>query len=224
MSEATPTVLITAGPTREYLDPVRFLSNPSTGRMGYALARAAGARGAEVILVSGPVKLRPPQGVKLVKVVSSAEMYREVMRHYTKADIVIMAAAVADYRPAGRARGKIKKDADEKVLRLVRTRDILTSLGRRKEGRVLVGFAAETGRIESNAKRKLRKKNLDCIVANDVSRPESGFESHTNEVVVLYRDGRREQFPLMSKEQLARRLVTRCFALHTGRGNYSATP
>lgn len=208
--------LVTAGPTREYLDPVRFFSNPSSGKMGYALARAALRIGARVTLVSGPVALRAPAGARLVRVVSAEEMRRAVRRFSRGADVIVMAAAVADYRPARRLPRKMKKGAAALSVRMVRTRDILAELGRKKSGGILVGFAAETGRPVPEAERKLREKRLDLIVANDVSRPGTGFASDFNEAFLIDRLGRRERVPRMTKEALARMIVRRCMEMRTG--------
>jgi phosphopantothenoylcysteine decarboxylase/phosphopantothenate--cysteine ligase len=206
-----PVFLITAGPTREYLDPVRFFSNPSTGRMGYALARAARDRGAEVILVSGPVALRAPGGVRLVRVESANEMCREVMRR--RADIIIMAAAVADYRPAKRLSRKVKKGSRQINVPMVRTGDILAELGRKKGNGILVGFAAETGAPVREASRKLGEKNLDMIVANDISRQGAGFASDYNRAVIIDRVRNVTRLPRMRKDALARIIVRRCLDL-----------
>ncbi|MDD5557682.1 MAG: phosphopantothenoylcysteine decarboxylase [bacterium] len=208
-----PSFLVTAGPTREHLDPVRFLSNPSTGRMGFALARAARDAGARVTLVAGPVSLRPPAGVGLVRVRSAEEMRREVMRRYRDADVVIMAAAVSDYRPRRRLGRKMKKGAPSLAVPMVRTADILAGLGRRKGGRILVGFAAETGDPAAGARRKLREKNLDLVVGNDVSRGDAGFGSDRNRAVLVSRDGPVGRLPLMRKERLAAIIVRRCLAM-----------
>ncbi len=199
--------LITAGPTREFLDPIRYLSNRSSGKMGYALARAARRYG-HVTLVSGPVALKPPAGIALVPVTTAAEMAREVFRRYRQADVVIMAAAVCDFRPRKVAGRKIKKQSFDGVLELVPTTDILAELGRRKRRQVLVGFAAETDKLERNAVEKLRRKNLDLIVANDAR----AFEADTNRVLILGRD-RRERLPEMSKAKLAREIVKRALKL-----------
>ena len=208
-----PVFLITAGPTREYLDPVRFFSNPSTGRMGYALARAARDRGAEVILVSGPVALRAPGGVRLVRVESANEMRREVLRWCGRADVVIMAAAVADYRPAKRLSRKMKKGSRQINVPMARTGDILAELGRKKGNGILVGFAAETGAPVREASRKLREKNLDMIVANDISRPGAGFASDYNRAVIIDRVRNVTRLPRMRKDALARIIVRRCLGL-----------
>jgi phosphopantothenoylcysteine decarboxylase/phosphopantothenate--cysteine ligase len=211
---------VTAGPTREALDPARFLSNPSTGKMGYALAAEAVARGGEVTLVSGPTHLAPPPGVNLVRVTTAEEMFRAALNQAPGADLVLKAAAVADYRPEERARCKIKKEtlrrralkergADRAVLlRLLPTPDILEELGRRKRpGQVLVGFAAETGDLASNALRKLRKKNLDLVVANRIGQEGEGFEADTNRALVIDRNGRKIDLPKMSKEAMAVRIL-----------------
>jgi phosphopantothenoylcysteine decarboxylase/phosphopantothenate--cysteine ligase len=200
--------LITAGPTREPLDPVRFLSNRSSGRMGYALAAAAARAGCRVVLVSGPVALRPPRGARVLRVETAEEMRRATLREARGAGLVIMAAAVADYRPAAPSRRKIKKGAARQVLRLERTPDILAELGRRKRrGQLLVGFAAETHDLLRHAREKLARKNLDFLVANPVGRPGSGFESPFNRATLLSRGGAELAFPRQRKEALARRLV-----------------
>lgn len=204
------TFLITAGPTREYLDPVRFFSNPSSGRMGYSLARVALDRNAEVVLVTGPVDLRPPRKAKLIRVESAGEMYAAVMREYPRADVVIMAAAVADYRPKRRLTGKMKKREGDLTVKMSRTRDILAALGKRDGRHFIVGFAAETGNILKEARRKLTEKNVDMVVGNDVSRPDAGFGSDFNRGVIVERDGSAHRFPLMRKEELARLIIRRC--------------
>jgi phosphopantothenoylcysteine decarboxylase/phosphopantothenate--cysteine ligase len=190
-------VLITAGPTREALDPVRFLSNPSSGRMGFALAEAARDRGARVTLIAGPTEVQPPAGVTCVRIVSAQELQQAVDRSLDGARAVVMAAAVSDQRPAQAAPQKVKKKDEEETLRLVRTPDILALLGARYAGEarppVLVGFAAETERVEEHAREKLQRKNLDLIVANDVSAAGAGFASETNRVLVLDRDGGRAE-------------------------------
>lgn len=200
------TVLITAGPTREPLDPVRFISNYSSGRMGYALAHAARERGARVILVTGPTALESPLGVELCPVESAREMYREVMEKLPAAQIVIKTAAVADYRPAEDQQQKIKKGG-EFVLKLVRNPDILQEIGLKKENRFIVGFAAETENLRANARRKLFKKNLDMIVANDLGQEGAGFAVDTNIVQLFYKDGQAEELPRMSKYDLAHLLL-----------------
>lgn len=216
--------LVTAGPTREYLDPVRFVSNPSSGRMGYAVARAALRAGAQVTLVSGPVALPPPAGARLLRVETAEEMRREVQREAPGADVVVMAAAVADYRPARRFTRKVKKGPAVVAVRMVRTRDILAELGRRRGRALLVGFAAETGDPLREAERKLREKRLDLVVGNDVSRPAAGFGSDFNEAVLVGRDGARARLPRMRKEQLARLIVRRCLEMReAGAGGRTRT-
>ena len=202
-------ILVTAGGTEEPLDPVRFLGNRSTGRMGYAIAEAAVRRGAEVVLVSGPTSLAEPAGVRTVKVRSAREMEQAVLAEYDSVDAVIKSAAVADYRPKEIANQKIKKSDGELTLTLVRNPDILYELGQRKRHQVLVGFAAETNDLETYARKKLEKKNLDFIVANDVSSKDAGFGTDTNRVQIFYRDGREESQPLMSKAKLAGLILDR---------------
>jgi phosphopantothenoylcysteine decarboxylase/phosphopantothenate--cysteine ligase len=186
-------VLVTAGPTRVALDPVRFVSNPSTGRMGFAMAEAARDRGAQVTLVAGPTEVPPPSGVRVLRIVSAEQLERAVADHLDGARVVVMAAAVADQRPAEVAPHKVKKREGEETLRLVRTPDILAALGARFAGAaqrpLLVGFAAETEKVEENARDKLARKNLDLIVANDVAGQGAGFATDTNKVLVLDRDG-----------------------------------
>ncbi|KAA0891892.1 bifunctional phosphopantothenoylcysteine decarboxylase/phosphopantothenate--cysteine ligase CoaBC [Oryzomonas rubra] len=201
------TVMVTAGPTREEIDPVRFISNHSSGRMGYAVARAARQRGARVILVSGPTGLAAPAGVERICVESARDMQAAVMEHVKECAVVVKTAAVADYRPAERKGDKIKKQAAEMTLALVKNPDILAELGRLKKRPFLVGFAAETSRLEEYAARKLAEKNLDMIVANDVSLGDAGFNVDTNRALFLFRDGSRQECPLMSKDELANRIL-----------------
>ncbi len=186
-------VLVTAGPTREALDPVRFLSNPSTGRMGFAIAEAARDRGARVTLIAGPTELAPPAGVQVVRIVSAQELAQAVDAHVAAARVLVMTAAVADQRPKLRAAHKAKKQDGEETLTLVRTPDILASLSARAVRPLLVGFAAETENVEANAREKLLRKRLDLIVANDVSAAGAGFASETNRVLVLDKDGGRAE-------------------------------
>jgi len=210
-------LLVTAGPTREPIDPVRYLSNRSSGKMGYALAEAARDRGHEVVLVSGPVSLTPPQGVDTVAVETAEEMFRAVAARIGSVDAAIFCAAVSDYRVAEVAPEKRKKSDDGWTLRLVRTPDILGSargdLGFRG---ILVGFAAETERVEANGREKLERKGCDLLVANDVGAEGIGFGSDENEVVLLYRDGSREALPRAAKSVLAATLVERIERLHRG--------
>jgi phosphopantothenoylcysteine decarboxylase/phosphopantothenate--cysteine ligase len=200
-------LLVSAGPTREYLDPVRFVSNPSSGRMGYAVAEAARDRGAEVVLVSGPTCLKTPWGVEVVRVESALEMRQAILERYPWAKAVVMAAAVADYRPAEVLKDKEPKAEAEKTIRLVPNPDILKELGERKEGRVLVGFAMETASGLERAQEKLRRKNLDLIALNWVNREGVGFGSPENEVVLIARDGRVLELPRMEKRQVAHRIL-----------------
>lgn len=196
-------VLITAGPTREFFDPVRFLSNPSSGKMGYALAEAALKRGAKVTLVTGPVSLKPP-ACRVIRVVSAEEMRRATLKEARNADLILMTAAVSDYRPASYSKRKMKKSAKPQTLKLVRTKDILKELGRRKKaGQTLVGFAAETHALAAYARKKLKEKNLDAIVANLVGRPGAGFGSDTNRACLIDASGRTTEFPRMPKTTMA---------------------
>jgi phosphopantothenoylcysteine decarboxylase / phosphopantothenate---cysteine ligase len=213
---AGETVLVTAGPTVEDLDPVRFLSNRSSGRMGYRLAEAARDRGARVVLVSGPTALTAPAGIELVAVRSAAEMERAVLDHVGPATVVAMAAAVADYRPAAVSPTKVKKTAGPPAIDLVRTSDILRALGQAKGERTLVGFAAETDHVLENARKKLREKNLDLVVANDVSRTDAGFGGETNAAVLLSADGAEVEVPLGTKRALAEAIWDRVVALRKG--------
>jgi phosphopantothenoylcysteine decarboxylase / phosphopantothenate---cysteine ligase len=183
-------VLVTAGPTREMLDPVRFLSNPSSGRMGWALAEAARDRGAKVTLIAGPVELPKPAGVQVLDVVSADDLAKAVDQQLDGVRVVVMAAAVADQRPETRAPQKAKKKAGDETLKLVRTTDILAGLGARRKHPLLVGFAAETENVEQNAREKLTRKNLDLIVANDVA---DAFGKERNRVVILGKDGARRE-------------------------------
>lgn len=200
-------VLVTAGPTREKLDPVRYISNHSTGKMGYAIARAAMMRGADVTLVSGKVNLQPPMDVRLVPVVSAADMAQAVKDAASEQDIIIKAAAVADYRPAVTADEKLKKTDDELSIALERTEDILAYLGaHRREGQFLCGFSMETEHMLENSRAKLEKKNIDMIAANNLKQEGAGFGTDTNVVMLLTRDETIE-LPLMSKEEVADRLL-----------------
>lgn len=200
-------VVITAGPTRERIDPVRYVSNFSSGKMGYAMAEAAAALGAETILVSGPVCLAKPQGVKVIDVESAKEMLEAVLSHYGDADIVIKSAAVADYRPAEVQKQKMKKKDEQMALELEKTTDILKTLGERKEGQLLVGFAAETVDAIAYGKSKLENKNLDYIIVNDVTDPGGGFGSDTNVVTLLSKNGTHKPFEAMAKPMLAKKLL-----------------
>ena len=203
MPAAIKRVVVTAGPTREYLDPVRFLSNPSTGKMGFAVAKAAAEKGYEVVLIAGPVALKTPKGVKRVDVVSARDMLAAVKKAVNASTILISTAAIADWRPAKCARQKLKKGEMSDTLKLVRNPDILKSV----KGCLKVGFAAETQAVESEARRKCRAKNLEFIVANDVTKPGCGFGTDTNRVMLLRKDGSVERLPLMSKLAVARRII-----------------
>ena len=199
-------VLITAGPTREAIDPVRFLSNASTGTMGIELAREALARGADVDLFLGPTSVVPPQGARTVRVTSAQEMHDAALGRFGEADIVIAAAAVADWRPAETFAQKVKKEDGAGSIEVVRTPDVLAAFGERKDGAFLVGFAAETEALEKNARAKLRAKHLDAIAVNDVSRQDSGFGTGENELVLLWGDDGRRPLGRASKRELARRM------------------
>lgn len=200
--------VVTAGPTREAIDPVRFISNRSSGKMGYAMAEAALARGHEVTLISGPAGVTPPRGAKLIPITTGDELYEAVHRAVRLCDVLVMCAAVSDYKPAASAARKMKKRKTGFTLKLVPTRDILASLSSKQQRRYLVvGFAAETHDLEINAQKKLRRKNCDMIVANDVSRSDVGMESDENEVVVFFRNGESEKISRASKKNIARELV-----------------
>lgn len=202
-------ILVTAGPTQEAIDPVRYISNPSTGKMGYAIARAAEHRGATVTLVTGPTVQADPFNVETVHIRSAAEMAEAVFSRMDHTDIVIKSAAVSDYRPEVTADHKIKKELDRMTLTLVKNEDILLTLGHRKGNRILVGFAAETRDLETYARSKLEKKNLDMIVGNIVGDPGAGFGADTNRVLFFYRNGTHETLPEMSKDEVADTLLTR---------------
>ena len=196
-------LVVTAGPSREPLDPVRYISNRSSGKMGYALARAAARRGADVVLVSGPTGLTAPPRVKLKAVNTAAEMREAILDVYAACTAVIMAAAVADFHPAEFSSDKIKRGTGPFDLRLEPNPDILKELGQRKDGKLLIGFAAETRDLDSNAEKKLREKNLDMIVANDVTKEGSGFDGDTNSATIFDCRGATRVLPLMSKDELA---------------------
>ena len=211
------TVLVTAGPTREDLDPVRFLTNRSSGKMGYALAEAAARRGAHVILVSGPTDLAAPEGVEWVPVRATEEMRAAVRERASEANVVIMAAAVSDYRPAAAQSQKLKRGGERLTLELEPTPDILAELGRDPAGksprRILVGFAAETDRLAENARGKLERKGADMIVANDVTQEGAGFDTDTNIVTLFLRDGREIPLPKLSKFDVANRILDQILAI-----------
>jgi len=211
---AGESVLVTAGPTQEPVDPVRFIGNPSSGKMGYALARAANRRGARVFLISGPTVLCDPQGVSVIRVGTAQEMFDAVMAHGDDNNVIIKAAAVSDWRPISVSQGKLKKAEMGKALSLERTPDILKALGEQKKGRqVLVGFAAETQDLLENARAKMAEKNVDLMVANLVGADHSGFGSDTNQASILFRDGGTEALPVMDKGDLADIILDRVLAL-----------
>ena len=206
-------ILVTAGPTREEIDPVRYISNYSSGKMGFAIAAAAQQRGAQVTLIAGPTNLTVPVGVRCVPVFSADEMRTAVFTHLDNVEVVIKAAAVADYRPVDRSVQKMKKTADKLTLKLEKNPDILAELGQKKGELVLVGFAAETERLLVHAAEKLQKKNLDLIVANDITRDGAGFDGDTNIVKFLSADGQVEELEQMSKNEVARQLLDRVVPL-----------
>ena len=210
-------VLVTAGPTQEKIDPVRYLTNRSSGKMGYAVAQAAAERGARVTLVSGPVRLAAPAGVEMVPVVSTQDLYNEMTRRCGEADVIVQAAAPADFTPVSAAEHKLKKQGGDMTLALRETPDVAAAVGRlKREGQTLVGFAAETDNVLENAGGKLLKKRLDMIVANDVTAPGAGFDVDTNVVTFITKDAR-ETLPLMSKREVAQRLLSRVLALRGAR-------
>ncbi len=200
---AGETILVTAGCTREAIDPVRFISNPSTGKMGFALARVARRRGAKVTLITGPTSLEPGPGISTIRVTSALEMEKEVMRAFPKATIVVKSAAVSDFRPKEFIPQKVKKKEAALQLTLVQNPDILRLLGQKKNKQFLVGFAAETQDLLNNAFKKIKEKKLDMIVANPIGKPQAGFGSDTNQVLLLFPDGKTESLPVMPKEDIA---------------------
>ena len=199
--------LITAGPTREFIDPFRFISNPSSGKMGYALAAAAYRRGQEVILITGPVELAPPRGVKTIPVISAREMEKAVLSYFPDCEVVIMSAAVSDYRPLKVSPRKLKKKEKTTSLRLVRNPDILKKLGKKNGKKILIGFSAETENIIDDARQKMRLKNLNFVVANDINPSAGGFGKDSIQVTVLSREGQSWVWPLLTKTEVARRIV-----------------
>ncbi|MBR5319094.1 MAG: bifunctional phosphopantothenoylcysteine decarboxylase/phosphopantothenate--cysteine ligase CoaBC [Peptococcaceae bacterium] len=207
--------VITAGPTREPIDPVRFLTNHSSGKMGYALARQAAYRGADVVLISGPVQLEAPYGVQMVYVESAQQMFEAMQQYYADADVIIKSAAVADYRPKTVSAQKIKKTDDDLTLELERNADILAWLGAHKTHQVLIGFAAETNDVAQNALGKLQRKQLDFIAANDVTQTHSGFGKDTNQVTLYGADGSVNALPILSKDDTANRILDVAIAYKT---------
>jgi len=206
-------ILVTASRTVEAIDPVRYLSNPSTGKMGFALAEAAFRRGAKVTLISGPSSLEPPPGVDFISIKSASEMRDQVKKNLKKADCILMAAAVSDFQPEKTAQAKIKKDRAELVLKLKRTPDILKEVGRTKGKKILVGFSAETEDETKNAKAKLKEKNLDLIVVNNPKKPGAGFEVDTNVASIIDKKGKIQDLPLMSKKELASKILDKVSGL-----------
>lgn len=201
-------IIVTAGPTREAIDPVRFISNRSTGKMGFAIASCALARGHDVCLIAGPVSLDEPRGARVVHVVTAEEMFCAVDKNLDWCDVLVMTAAVADWRPVKTSSQKLKKCEMTAQIELERTKDILAEIKDRKKGRVFVGFSADTENNEMEAIRKLNAKNLDLIVANDVSRTDSGFGVDNNEVFFITPDRTIEKLPLMSKSHVAARIIS----------------
>jgi phosphopantothenoylcysteine decarboxylase/phosphopantothenate--cysteine ligase len=201
-------VLVTAGPTREAIDPVRFISNPSSGKMGYAIAEAARGRGAHVTLISGPTSLEDPVGIEMIRVGTAEEMMAAAREHIEASQWLIMTAAVADYRPVKKSAQKMKKDGKKKItLEMESNPDILKELAAVKGNRLYIGFAAESERLEDNARKKLLSKDLDLIVANNITEHDSGFEKDENRATLLGKEGYVERFPLMSKLELAQRIL-----------------
>ena len=211
-------VVVTAGPTREYIDPTRFISNPSSGKMGYAVAEAAQRRGADVTLISGPTTVSPPAGVELCYVETASEMQDAVLRVYDKVNIAVMAAAVSDYRPQAFSPNKLKKSSHQLTIPLEKNADIAEMLGQRKRGQILVCFAAETNNLVENAQSKLINKNCDLIVANDILAKGAGFEQDTNIVTLLDNTDKQEQLPLLSKKEVADIILNRVVAMIEERG------
>ncbi len=215
-------ILVTAGPTQEPIDPVRLITNRSSGKMGYALAKVARRRGAEVLLVSGPTTLPPPrEDIQLFPVKTAEEMRKVVLTHLESCSIVIKAAAVSDYRPKKVSPEKLKKTSSSLLLELERTEDILEEIGKKKGNRIVVGFAAESTDLLPNARKKLLEKNLDMIVVNDVTKPGAGFSSDTNEVKILFPSGEVKDLPLMMKEELADRILDEIVNLIKFKGRVS---
>ncbi|KIO59061.1 Phosphopantothenoylcysteine decarboxylase [Caldibacillus thermoamylovorans] len=210
------TVLISAGPTREKIDPVRYLSNYSSGKMGYAIAEVAQHLGANVILISGPVSLKPPVGVQIIRVESAEEMYEAVLQYFDGADIVIKSAAVSDYRPKKIFQQKMKKQSQELVIELERTVDILAELGKRKKAQFLIGFAAETNHVEEYAKQKLLSKNADMIVANNVMQEGAGFGTDTNIVTFYKANNEKKQLPKLTKHEVAYEILKEAYEAKKG--------
>jgi len=206
-------MLVTAGPTREPIDPVRYISNNSSGKMGYAVAKAALKRGADVLLISGPVSLEKPEGAQIISVTTAQEMYEAVMKNYEDCNCIVMVAAVADYRPKKVSEFKIKKDSSFDAIELEQTVDILNELGKIKGNRILAGFCAETDNLMKNAIGKIKQKNLDLIFANDVTQEGAGFGTDTNIIKIIRKDGTVTDLPLLSKLEAADRIMDEIAAL-----------
>jgi phosphopantothenoylcysteine decarboxylase/phosphopantothenate--cysteine ligase len=218
------TVLVTAGPTCEDLDPVRFLTNRSSGRMGFAVAEAAARRGAHVILISGPVSLETPAGITRVDVRTTEEMHRAVLANLDRATVVVMAAAVADYRPVISHASKLKRGTEHLSIEFEPTADILAEVSRRRGERLLIGFAAETEHVAEHARRKLKDKAADLIVANDVTAPGAGFDHDTNIVTIFRNDGREQSLPKLTKIQVAHRIFDEVVELRRSMNRVGSSP
>lgn len=212
-------LLITAGPTREAIDPVRYISNHSSGKMGYAIARAASDRGAVVKLISGPVNLSKPHNVEVKNVITAKEMYEETLKNFKEYDLIVMAAAVADYRCMDIAENKIKKTENDISIRLTKNPDIAKEIGKQKGERILVGFSAETENLMDNAALKLKSKNFDIIVANDVTKEGAGFGTDTNIVTLIGQDGSLKELPKMSKADVAHEILNEAMRKYNSRIN-----
>ncbi|KHF39832.1 bifunctional phosphopantothenoylcysteine decarboxylase/phosphopantothenate--cysteine ligase CoaBC [Halalkalibacter okhensis] len=202
------TVVITAGPTQERIDPVRYFTNHSSGKMGYAIAEAAYGQGARVVLISGPTHIDPPKGVEIINVVSAKEMFEAAMSYYEKADIVVKSAAVADYRPKDTFEQKRKKQPGKWSIEMERTTDILQTMGDQKVEQILVGFAAESEHVEEYAMKKLHSKNLDLIVANNILQEGAGFKGDTNIITTFTKDGEKKEYPVLAKKEAAQFIIS----------------
>lgn len=202
-------VIVTAGPTVEQIDPVRFISNHSTGKMGYAIAQEFAEQGAEVVVVSGPVQIPVPKGVKVINVQSAQQMFQQTMQQYQSgADIVVLSAAVSDYTSANQSQSKLKRDGETLHLQLIPTQDIAASLGKiKKDGSVHIGFALETDNEQANAIQKMQKKNLDAIVLNSLNDKGAGFATNTNKITIFSKEGKTLEFPLKSKSEVAKDII-----------------
>lgn len=211
------TVLVTGGPTQEKVDPVRYFTNHSSGKMGYAVAEVAAELGANVTLVSGPTDLTEPSGVRVIQVITAEEMHAEVIKHFEESDIVIKAAAVSDYRPKKTYTQKMKKKDGNLQIEMERTKDILAELGKRKGRQILVGFAAESEHLNDYAVKKLRTKNLDLVVGNNIGEEGTGFRADTNKVSIFRRDGSKRELPKMSKREAANAILNEILEMVEGK-------